>query len=348
MVASHSDRTKKSVHKIGILYCPSSENSPERKNEQAADEESYQIAVAIHQSLSNHGYDPGIIKFDKQDIGALSQFDWIFNLGESVSAIPCFDYEIAQILEENHFNFTGAGSFSLENCQHKGKAKDILVRNHILTPKYWIVPENSPIQSLQELFPLIVKPIHEDGSLGITNQSIVHNMKDLVKQVELIHTIYHQEALIEEYISGRDISVSIIGTNQTKEVLPFSECVYLDPMDNQILTYESKWITNSLDYRNTEVVCPIEIENKIAQYLKEIALQAFELMGCKDYARIDFRVSGKTPYLLDVNPNPSIHPDDAGFTRSWKATGRSYDQLAVEILTNSLINHGIYEGKHPK
>ncbi len=341
MVPITEDNSRRRLHRIGVLYCPSSPGSAERMNEQIADEESYQIAMAINQSLSNHGYDSEIIKFDKQDISSLYKFDWIFNLGESVSGIPCFDYEIAQVLEDNKFNFTGAGSRSLENCQHKGKAKDILVRNHILTPKYWIVTEDLSNQNLEESFPLIVKPIHEDGSLGISNQSIVYNSMDLRKQVELIHSIYHQEALVEEYISGRDISVSIIGTDQKKEVLPLSECVYLNPAENQILTYESKWIVDSWDYQNSQVVCPIEVENGIAKELEMIALHAFEVMECKDYARIDFRLSDQTPYLLDVNPNPSIHPEDAGFTRSWKATGRSYEQLAVEILANSMKNQGI-------
>jgi D-alanine-D-alanine ligase len=126
-------------------------------------------------------------------------------------------------------------------------------------------------------------------------------------------------------------------------VLPLSECVYLNPAKNQILTYDSKWLVDSPDYRNTEVFCPIKLDPDMAQELERIALLAFEVMECKDYARIDFRVNGRTPYLLDVNPNPSIHPDDAGFTRSWKATGRNYDQLVIEILTSSIENNAFHQ-----
>jgi D-alanine-D-alanine ligase len=260
-----------------------------------------------------------------------------------VYGFPFLDYQIAQLLENNQIHFTGAGSKSLEVSLHKGKAKEIMARHRMITPDYRITSEGMPIQIPEKLFPYIIKPIHEDGSIGITNQSIVHNQNELEQQVRKIHALYHEDALVEEYVTGRDISVSIIGSDLNRTVLPLSECVYLNPAKNQILTYDSKWLVDSPDYRNTEVFCPIELDPEMAQELERIALLAFEVMECKDYARIDFRVKGRTPYLLDVNPNPSIHPDDAGFTRSWKATGRNYDQLVMDILTSSIENSAIHQ-----
>jgi predicted ATP-grasp superfamily ATP-dependent carboligase len=156
---------------------------------------------------------------------------------------------------------------------------------------------------------------------------------DVQKQVPEI------DALIEEFIDGRDISISVVGSHNRLFTLPPSECIYLNSSKERILTYDSKWIAESHDYRITEVQCPIYLAPGLEQTLRRTSLLAFEVMGCRDYARMDFRVRGDSPYLLEVNPNPCLHPEEAGFTRSWKATGKSFNQLIYQILQSSYENY---------
>jgi D-alanine-D-alanine ligase len=186
-----------------------------------------------------------------------------------------------------------------------------------------------------------VKPLHEDGSIGITAQSVVLSKRAFHEQVRYIHTEHNQDALVEEFINGRDVSISVVGSTNDLSVLPPSECIYLNSTSHPILTYDSKWIVDSHDFQNTQVICPTRLEKNLKNDLGQTSINAFRIMECKDYARMDFRIRNGVAYLLEVNPNPSIHPQEAGYSRSWKSTGKTYDQLILKILMSSYENHQI-------
>lgn len=186
-------------------------------------------------------------------------------------------------------------------------------------------------------FPMIVKPSSEDASVGISEQSVVYNDQELKEQVEFLFTTLKQPILVEEYIDGREINSAILGDKE-KIALPLSE-ISFDTLPKdlpKIVTYEGKWIKDSLYYQNTIPVCPAPLDEKLSEQLKQIALEVSNIFGCRDYCRVDLRLTkDNQPYILEVNPNPDISID-AGFARAAKAYGLSYDELLIKIIEFAL------------
>lgn len=334
-----------SINHIAIIYCISSELVRGRETEKLADCEVLEVAHCVQESLTHSGFDAVLVSLNPDKIDQLQEFDWVFNLTESICGFPLFDYEIAHQLEILHIGFTGSGSRTLQNCLDKAVTKCELVKNGIPTPVFEVFPPNHPIINHLR-FPLLVKPIHEDGSIGISNRSIVRNLLELENQVNFIHNIYQQSALVEDYITGRDITASIIGNGDEAVLLPLSEITY--PIDDHpgILTFDAKWQEHTLEYQGAVAVCPAQLEPKVATMIGEIALWVYQVMECRDYARVDFRLQGRAPYVLEVNPNPCINPDDSGFVRSSIAAGMTYVEMVNLILTSS-IQIASRIGKHP-
>lgn len=326
------------IKKIVVAYCLSDPRAKQSLHNQIADDETLLIARATQKALHEGGFVADLVEFSFDRMNDFRAYDWVFNLAESVSGYPATDAEIAKAFEEIRIPFTGAGSKSLADCEHKALAKSLFQKNRITTPEYFTVPPGHEAQP-DLSFPLIVKPMQQDGSIGITQDSVVHTSIELKDQVARVQAEFNQDALIEEFIDGRDISISVVGSHNRLFTLPPSECIYLNSSKERILTYDSKWIAESHDYRITEVQCPIYLAPGLEQTLRRTSLLAFEVMGCRDYARMDFRVRGDSPYLLEVNPNPCLHPEEAGFTRSWKATGKSFNQLIYQILQSSYENY---------
>jgi D-alanine-D-alanine ligase len=174
--------------------------------------------------------------------------------------------------------------------------------------------------------------------VGINQDSIVHNDAELRCQVEKIHRMYQQAALVEQYIDGRDITVSVIGNGDQAVALPLSEITYPELAGPKFLTFEAKWLSDSPDYQVSAARCPAHVPPRLTRLIQSIALHAYHALGCRDYARVDFRLRGRYPYVLEVNPNPCINPDDSGFVRASKAAGLTYTAMVLKILTSAVEN----------
>jgi D-alanine-D-alanine ligase len=243
-------------------------------------------------------------------------------------------------MEELRIHFTGSGSSALIDCLDKAFTKSRLRRARIITPAYEIYHPNDIINTKLK-FPLIAKPIHEDGSVGISDDSISKNVAELAGTVKKIHEIYEQAALVEEYIEGRDITASVIGNGEEVTVLPLSESVFYKHDGPTLLTFEANWVPESKAYQNSVSKCPCELDYEVELRIKDFAKKAYKIMRCRDYARIDFRLRDKTPYVLEVNPNPCINPIGSGFVTSGEASGLSYDELINKILENSVKSRNL-------
>ncbi|MDA0987359.1 MAG: ATP-grasp domain-containing protein [Bacteroidetes bacterium] len=264
--------------------------------------------------------------------------DVIFNMVEGLNNCSIHEMYIAGIYELLGVTYTGAGPLALGNCLNKNKTKDLLIANNIPTPKYDLCSYRSlPSKDKKLKFPLIVKPAGEDASVGIDNDSILYNYKDLSKKINYVCKKYKGKVIVEEYIDGREINVAIIG-NKNPRVLPFSEISFNKMPKNlpPIVTYRAKWISGSAEYQGTNGVCPAKVTKSLAKKLEKISLKAYKLMGCRDYARIDLRIDkNNNPFILEVNPNPDIS-DEAGFARSSRAAGYKYDEIVQQILNFAL------------
>ncbi len=184
---------------------------------------------------------------------------------------------------------------------------------------------------------MIVKPSREDAGIGIETASVVSTIAELRKRVRHVIEQHDQPALVEEYIDGRELNVGILG-NRKPVVFPISEIDMstLPKQYHRIITYNAKWMKGTDEYEHTKGICPAPLPPALEATIKEMALKAYQVLGGRDYARVDFRLSKENkPYILEVNPNPDIS-DDAGFARSARAYGYDFDELAGKIVECAL------------
>jgi D-alanine-D-alanine ligase len=167
---------------------------------------------------------------------------------------------------------------------------------------------------------------------------VVENVSDLKKRVRYIFQEFDQPALVEEYIEGRELNVGLLGYKKPI-VLPISEIDFsgLTKDMRRIVSYDAKWMQGTVAYTGTKGVCPAKLAPEIEARLKDISLRCFRIFGLRDYARVDFRLrpGDDEPYVLEVNPNPDIS-DDAGFARSARTYGLSFDQTVAKIVESAL------------
>jgi D-alanine-D-alanine ligase len=298
----------------------------------------------VRKVLQQAGYQTSLFNMNG-DIKRLIRFledkepDLIFNLCESVGNESIHEMHVAGIYELMGIPYTGASAFVLGICLHKARVKEILTAHKIPTPRY-IVSRNIgelDVDGCSLNFPLIVKPSREDASIGIDNDSIVETAAALRKRVRHIVNQYDQPAIVEEYIAGREINVAIIG-NKQPIALPISEIDFSGLPDQypKIVTYNAKWMQGTPEFVGTVGQCPADLPPEVEKKVKEIALKVYRIIGLRDYARIDMRLTKNlSPYVIEANPNPDIS-DDAGFARSARAYGLSFEETVCTIVEHAL------------
>jgi len=259
--------------------------------------------------------------------------DVIFNFVESVEGVAAYEYCMAGLYQLLDYNFTGNIPATLGNCLNKSRTKNILRSFGVNTPQSEIIKASQKFleSDFNLRFPVILKLLKEDASIGISEYSVVQDVSSLKKHLKFLQKTYKQDIIIEEYIDGRELNVAILG----KTILPISEINFdgLPESLPKIVTYDGKWIENSLYYMHTKPVCPAKLNKKLINKIESTALLAFEAMDCRDYARVDIRLDhNEEPFVIEVNPNPDISTD-SGFARAAQAAGISYDMLIERIAS---------------
>ena len=271
--------------------------------------------------------------------------DVIFNFVESVEGVTRYEFCIAGLYGLLGYFYTGCIPSSLGNCLNKARTKDILNSFGIRTPKYLTFKPKQKFtqKDIQLDYPIILKLLLEDASIGISEFSVVHNYTELKKQFIFLSKTYKQEIILEEYIIGRELNVAILGG----ESLPISEINFkgLPREFPKIVTYDGKWIENSLYYNFTNPVCPAKLSESVQNKIYKIAKDSFDALNCRDYARIDIRLNKKNiPYVIEVNPNPDLSTD-SGFSRSAKTGGIDHTELLSTIANYALQRKILYDTK---
>jgi D-alanine-D-alanine ligase len=200
-----------------------------------------------------------------------------------------------------------------------------------------------PGQRLQwtEFFtgPYIVKPTCSDASEGIDNASLVSTGgKKLLSAIQRIHTALKQPAIVEQYIEGRELNISVLWRKNDPLVLPLAEIEFqgYDKDRPRIVGYEAKWLQDSFEYTHTVRVIPAPLPKRVADTIRQMAIAACQTLGCLDYCRVDIRLDKRlNPYILEVNANPDIAPD-AGLAAALQAAGIRYDQFIKLTIENAL------------
>ncbi len=245
---------------------------------------------------------------------------------------------VAGVLELMGIPYTGSDPMALGLALNKSHVKQVLRSAGVPTARSFVRhPGQEGAIPRAIRFPMIVKPAREDASLGINSNSVCHTPEDLDRQIRYIHTIYEQEALVEEYLDGREFNVSVIG-DENHEVLAVQEISFAGMPEGEprIVSYRAKWDEESPFYKCTVPVCPAEIPKRLENKIRDIAIRSYRSVGCRDYARVDMRSDARgSLFVLEVNPNCDISPG-AGFARAARVAGYSYADMILKISETAM------------
>ncbi len=272
-----------------------------------------------------------------QDLNKLSgKIDLVFNLcDEGYNNDPRKELHIPALLEMLDLPFTGSSSQCLAFCYDKSLVRGIAKEMDIPVPEAFFVEPDDSSFNLPFSFPVIVKPNFGDSSFGITQQSVAGSHEQLINAISLIREKlgYDKPILVEELLTGKDLSVGVIGNPLTSyTVLPITEEDYSDVPEElpRICGYEAKWLPDSPYYKIKSV--PTNLEETTEKFIVECCMKLFERLECRDYTRFDWRLDAAgTPKLLEVNPNPGWCWD-GHLAKMAKFAGMSYAEMLQAIL----------------
>jgi len=319
---------------IGITY-----NSFAHKKLLPEEKELKATSFTIGSHLQEMGHRVSYFDMDDPDeIQALcsSRLDVVFDTCERIHGDPRGEAYTAALLEYLGIPHTRTGAFQIALGVNKVRVKLLLSYNHIPTPRFQVFnSEQDPLRP-DLAYPLFVKGIACENSIGIDEHSLVSNAQELQQQVRMINTKLKQPALVEEFIPGREFSVAVL-PGKTNCALPIMEIEFDDlPPRKRYLDYKAKWVTRSDQYKRTVPVYPANLSDRERQTISATALKCFNILGLNSYARIDMRYNDHTPYVLEVNQNPSINENGSGYVHSCENHGMDYEDMIEALLANAL------------
>ncbi|MBL8632085.1 MAG: hypothetical protein JNM40_02595 [Myxococcales bacterium] len=323
---------------------------PDNSDEVLGQESRTEVVSQAHdvsRALVTHDHFVDVMGIDREDLADLlgrlreDPPDLVFNLVESLSQLGQHEKVVPSLLELFDVPFTGSGAMTIALCGNKQRAKQILKAEGLLTPR-WAVLDGLARSRVSDVaavaavgYPAIVKLLAEDGSLGLTFNSVVFDDDGLRRQLKVMREQFPgRKLLVEQYIDGRELHISLLGDR----LLPITELDMsgLPPELPRIVTYNSKWEKDSLDYqRISSVMVAVGLSPSVTERILSAARHCFTTLGVTDYGRIDLRLAKDgTPYVLEVNPNCDLS-DGAGLSRAARAAGIAYDQLITTIAASA-------------
>jgi D-alanine-D-alanine ligase len=229
--------------------------------------------------------------------------------------------------------YTGSNGLAIGLTQHKDLTAKILSASSVPSPPAVLIREGAPLE-VSLPFPLIVKPHREHGSVGITPDSVVSDRDALEARVRWLHATFQQPALVERFINGREVVVSIVGTPPVALALCEVDFRHLPAGMPAIFSYDSKW-SDAPEY-HLPVRPADDIPEAIRRRCAHVAVEAFTQLGLCDYGRIDLRLDEDgTPYVIDVNANCALDYQSIMATAA-TASGIAHPKLIESICTSAL------------
>lgn len=286
--------------------------------------------------LRTEGHRVEVVEFWQSVGHSLQGYDpneWIiFNWCEGVEGEVGGDARLCEDLQTLGYTYTGNPPAALRLSVQKGQVKRVLNRWHIPTPPGQAFRSANDIKAWA-YFPAIVKPVSQHCSAGVTRAAVVHDLATLRERVNFINTTFNEAALVEAFITGREINVGIWGNGRPR-ILPLREIDFSaipDPF-HQMVTWDSKWVPSSEDWNKMPIIYDVRTSPTLYERIEKIALDTYRVFECRDYARVDFRIDAdENPWVVDVNPNPDICWD-GGFIGGCKMLGYSYGQAISHIV----------------
>jgi D-alanine-D-alanine ligase len=260
--------------------------------------------------------------------------DVIFNLADQFKNNRAFDQNIVSFLEMHGLPFTGCGSTGLTLCKHKGISKKILGYHRIRVPDFVTIARGKRVARPKRLkFPILVKPLKEEASYGISQASFVETDEQFKERVQFIHEKYDHDVIAEEYIAGRELYVSVLG-NQRLEAFPIRELVFKEvpPDEPKIATYKAKWDEEYRKRWGLQNQFAEGLDPAVAWKIQQTCKRIYRLLTIDGYARLDLRLTpANEVYFIEANPNP-ILAEDEDFAQSALKANLPYTELIDRIV----------------
>jgi D-alanine-D-alanine ligase len=263
--------------------------------------------------------------------------DLVVNLAESFDDKSALDSSVTALLNLLGLRYTGSSPAGLIAAGDKSLTKKILSFHGIQTPQFATLYRGAVDWAGDLTFPVIVKPPQEDASLGITSASVVREIKDLFDRIGELQLEYQGPVLVEQYIEGREFYVGVLG-NVNVEALPIIELDFSGfPADRpRIASWAAKWGDDGegsgAEFAGTKSIFPEGLDPELVSRMQKVAIDSFQALRLRDYARIDLRVSPEGEiYVIEVNPNCYLEKESE-FARAAQKSGLEYQDLIARII----------------
>jgi len=274
--------------------------------------------------------------------------DIVFNIAEGFHGVNR-EAHVPAICEFFGIPYSGSDPFTLTLCLDKARTKETLAFHGIPTPPFAVVDDPAEIESVTAdlHLPLFVKPLHEGSSKGITDGNLCWDRKQLRKQTQFLLTNYKQPVLVEEYLPGKEFTCAVLGNGDEATVLPIVGMNFdsLPKGALPIYGFDAKFVWDRPEKPLEIFQCPARITSELQASIERVTLDAFRVLGCRDWARIDIRLDAAgNPNVLEVNPLPGILLDpteNSCLPKAARAAGIGYDELIQSCLKYAAVRQGV-------
>lgn len=324
--------------RIGLSYdlkekIPAEQAYPDDAFEEYDSPETVELIVA---ALEAEGHTVVMLGGGREFLGKILQdkVDFVFNIAEGRGNYRSREAQVPSVLEMLNIPYSGSDPQCLAICLDKPLAKKMVALAGVYTPKWLVITDRQELRHIESWdfpFPAIVKPTYEGSSKGIRITSVVEDAKQAIELVDGLLVKYQQPVMVEEIIWGNEVTVGIIGNNPPRvngmmRILPKQR--------NGCFVYTLEVKRNYLNL--VEYECPARLEEKVLHRIELYSLRAFEALGCRDFARVDFRINAEgVPYFLEINPLPGLgnHSDLVILAKKMRC---GHSELISAVLNTAL------------
>jgi len=326
---------------VGVTYNLKGESPEEGEPpDSGAELDSESTVLAVVNALRTYGHEVVLIEGNESAYLRLlsGNMDIIFNMCEGLRG-ESRESHLPAMLEMLGIPYTGSGVLTLAITLDKPLTKKILSFHRVPTARFKVISSEHEMDMTGLEFPVFVKPAHEGSSMGISPNSLCENYAQLIDETRRLLQSYRQPVLVEEFLPGREFTVGVIG-NEMPHVFPIMEINFDEVPEGHGNIYSRQFKVEWSEDRY--YTCPASISPELEQRIRDTALKTYQVLECRDLARIDMRLDRNgIPNVIEVNPWPGMAPVYSDYPRIAEKAGWSYDELVNAILGCALKRYGL-------
>lgn len=274
--------------------------------------------------------------------------DIVFNIAEGFHGIGR-EAQIPAMLDMLNIPYTGSDPLTLATCLNKARTKEILTYYKIPNAKFCVLENLDDLKNFALEFPVLIKPVGEGSSKGIYNKNFIKSLDELKNRLEEYFPLYKQPFIAEEFLSGKEFTVAVLGNGSDTKIFPIVEINFdeLPAEAVKIYSYEAKWVYDTKANPLKIFTCPAKIDKALEEEIRKTVLRTYRVLNCKDWSRIDVRLDkNNIPNIIEVNPLPGILPDpddNSCYPKAARSENISYNEMLNLVLSAAVKRYGLYE-----